>query len=156
MYICDLWLHAGKKNMNLYQTYPNNNCTFLMDAKMCLWAQPHVKPFPHIDTHTQLTLTLMQLFGVCWSLIWLVFVSPVVSPASAAGGPGHGTRQTGDYGGVECIDRGTWTPPSASHSVYFHLLIHFFCAFLCVYSCCSIRLSMRYGLWCKSSWILKV
>lgn len=60
----------------------------------------------------------------------LLFVFCLLSTAPAAGGPGHGARQTGDYGGVECIDRGTWTPPSASHSVYFHLLISFFCVFV--------------------------
>lgn len=38
----------------------------------------------------------------------------VSSTAPAAGGPGNGTRQTGDHGGAKCFDRGTWAPPSAS------------------------------------------
>lgn len=84
-------------------------------------------------THTQNTHTQEKECINVRVCVWLVFVSCVVSPAPAAGGPGHGTRQTGDYGGVECVDRGTWTPPSASHSVYSHLLIHFFFAFLFIF-----------------------
>lgn len=42
----------------------------------------------------------------------------VCSTAPTTGGPGHGTRQTGDHGGAKCFDRGTWAPPSASERVY--------------------------------------
>ncbi len=76
--------------------------------------------------HTRVAICLVLLL-VCLSLT-AIFWPPSTAPA--AGGPGHGARQTGDYGGVECIDRGTWTPPSASHSVYFHLFILLFNTFL--------------------------
>lgn len=143
--IHNLWLHAGEKP--LHKPTPTitaclhfAQCILWLTRKMSPWTQPlHFSFATH--TRPQLTLTLMLSY-LCWSLSDC-YLCPVLSPASAAGGSGHGTRQTGDYGGVECVDRGTWTPPSASHSVYFHLLIHF-----CFY---VAYLSIRYGLWCPNS-----
>lgn len=87
-----------------------------------------VKLVIHLHIHTtENALGWPSAFFVgCLFIVDGLFSSSTSSStAPAAGGPGHGARQTGDYGGVECIDRGTWTPPSATHSVYFHLFILF-------------------------------
>lgn len=97
-------------------------CTYIhiyhCHTQSCRWTE-HIHFLQPLKSNNK-CYKLYLLWVHCWGKNRLIIHLPaltdtlICSTAPTTGGPGHGTRQTGDHGGAKCFDRGTWAPPSAS------------------------------------------